>query len=106
MVNSAEDILDTISPLSTVHRSVSAKTQGIIPISLSSLRPACAMSFLLFMLFSSLKRALAMMMTMMMMMMMMKMNDEDVDDGNVPGYGYYITLLCCFPQVSPWIQEL
>ena len=36
MVNSAEDILDTISPLSTVHRSVYPKTQGIIQISLSS----------------------------------------------------------------------
>ena len=41
------------------------------------------------------------------MPMMISHDDEDEvedvgDDGNVPGYGYYITLLCCFSKVSPW----
>ena len=47
-------------------------------------------------------------MMMVMIMIMMTMIDDDYededDDGNVPDYGYYITLLCCFPKVSPWIQ--
>ena len=30
-------------------------------------------------------------------------DDEDEDDNGkvVPGYGHYITRLCCFPEVSP-----
>ena len=62
MVNSAEDNLDTISPLSTVHKVSFCQNPGDHSHFTIFCRPVCALRFLLFTLFSSLKRhgALAM----------------------------------------------
>ena len=96
MVNSAEDILDTISLFCP---QVSfAKTKEDHSNFTNFWRSRCALTFFLFMLFSSLKRDGA-------------GDDDDHDDddnddededegdnSNVPGYGHHITLLCCFPK--------
>ena len=33
-------------------------------------------------------------------------DDDEDEDGNVPGYGYYITHLWFFPKLTPWNKSV